>query len=129
MTDLANLAVKKGDFYDYEWSFTTLGDRILDHSESVLFKLVVSNSTPGGEWASGGLDNIAITGGSLPGSGEGLVFSWLAETGRAYRFEKSSTLQAGNWEPASEAVIGKAGKMSAPVELETNPAFIRLETQ
>ncbi|MGK0237332.1 MAG: alpha-N-arabinofuranosidase [Candidatus Pelagisphaera sp.] len=126
---LANLGMKSGDYYDFEWSLSGLADRVIDHDERVVLKLVASNANPGGEWANGAFDNIAITGSSLPGRKEGMLFSWLAETGREYKLEKSSTLQSTDWQPASETVVGEPGEMSLPVEMGTDPAFYRLGVQ
>ncbi|MBK1875884.1 hypothetical protein [Pelagicoccus mobilis] len=126
---LPNLGKKAGDFYDFDWSFESLSDRVLAHGERAVFRLVVSNSTPGGESASGGLDNIAITGASLPGEAEGMVFKWLGETGREYGLMKSSTLTPNDWEAVAEPVSGMPGGMSSAAELERDTSFFRIEVK
>lgn len=126
---LAHLGSKKGNYYDFDWSLTGLTDRVLAHNESAVFNLVVSNITDGGEWANGGFDNIALMGGSVSGSGDAMILSWRAETGRKYTVMESSTLQPGDWDSTSGTLIGHPGEMTHPASIGNNPNFIQIEIQ
>jgi hypothetical protein len=129
VADLVNLGSKKGNYYDFDWSVTSLTDRVLAHNEFAVFNLVVSNITVGGEWANGGIDNIAIMGGSTPESGDAMILSWRSETGRKYTVMESSTLQPGDWQSASGTLIGHPGDMTHGAPFESDPNFIQIEIQ
>jgi hypothetical protein len=128
-TELVNLGTKKGDYYDFDWSLEALADRILDHNEAAVFNLVVSNAAPDGAWANGAFYNIAIYGRSVTASGNALVLSWRAETGKKYTLFDSTTLQPGDWQSASGTLIGRPGDMSVSSRMDLNPHFLRLQVE
>ncbi|MCF7864266.1 MAG: hypothetical protein K9L89_05710 [Kiritimatiellales bacterium] len=74
------VALKIGDYTDFDWSLAGLADTILAEGESATFNLVVSNAT--GIYSSGAFDNIAFLGQQLPNTGYiGWANGWGVDIG------------------------------------------------